>query len=180
MQNDELQALLLSVMPQWHYWIAKPFVKQVVTEEVSGGMFHCLQMLRANGEPMTMSEIARAVHCSKQQMTKTVGKLIDCGFAERVPDPADRRIIRLKLTSEGNAFIDRFQALCTDHCTHDTGGTAGILRCAENTSPHLHTPVSCGKCRPPSRVSFGNREERMILCSKNYWHLSGNISYRPV
>ncbi len=111
MQNDELQALLLSVMPQWHYWIAKPFVKQVVTEEVSGGMFHCLQMLRANGEPMTMSEIARAVHCSKQQMTKTVGKLIDCGFAERVPDPADRRIIRLKLTSEGNAFIDRFQAL---------------------------------------------------------------------
>ena len=111
MQDDELQALLQAVMPQWHYWIAKPFIKHVVTEEVSGGMLHCLQMLRVNEEPMTKSEIARMLHCSKQQVTKTVGRLIDCGFVERVPDPADRRIIRLKLREEGNAFIDRFQSL---------------------------------------------------------------------
>lgn len=113
MENSELQDLLLATLPQWHYWVAKP-MKLMLDEGISVGMYYCIQMLRAHGETMTMSEMARSVHCSKQQMTKTVNKLIECRFMERVPDPADRRIIRLGLTQEGMDFIARFHALSAE------------------------------------------------------------------
>lgn len=109
MEDRELQKLLLDIQPQWHYWIAKPF-KQMFDEGVSVGMYYCIQMLRQHGDSMTMTELARSVHCSKQQMTRTVSRLIDCRLAERISDPSDRRIIRLRLTEEGIAYTERFLA----------------------------------------------------------------------
>lgn len=113
MDHSEMQELLLATLPQWHYWVAKP-MKLMLDEGISVGMYYCMQMLRAHGKTMTMSEMARSVQCSKQQMTKTVNKLIECRFMERVPDPADRRIIRLGLTQEGEDFIARFHALSAE------------------------------------------------------------------
>lgn len=113
MENSELQELLLTTLPQWHYWVAKP-MKLMLDEGVSVGMYYCMQILRANGDTMTMSEMARSVHCSKQQMTKTVNKLIERSFMERVPDPSDRRIIRLGLTTEGTDFISRLHAMSAE------------------------------------------------------------------
>lgn len=108
-----MQELLLTTLPQWHYWVAKP-MKLMLEEGVSVGMYYCMQMLRAHGDTMTMSEMARSVHCSKQQMTRTVNKLIECRFVQRVPDPGDRRIIRLGLTEEGTGFIERFLAMSAE------------------------------------------------------------------
>lgn len=113
MENSELQELLLVTLPQWHYWVAKP-MKLMLDERISVSMYYCMQMLRAHEKTMTMSEMARSVHCSKQQMTKTVNKLIECRFMERVPDPADRRIIRLGLTQEGKDFLARFYAMSAE------------------------------------------------------------------
>lgn len=107
METRELQELLLSAMPLWHFCIAKPF-KEKLDERVSIGMYYCLRHIgKYNGE-ITMSELARQVQCPKQQMTKTVNKLIECQMVERVSDPMDRRIIRLRLTEEGMQFIDHF------------------------------------------------------------------------
>lgn len=102
-----MQELLLATMPQWHYWIDKPF-KTLLDDHVSLSMYYCIQLLREHGDTMTMSELARSTHSPKQQVTKTVDRLTECGFAERVADPSDRRIVRLKLTQEGREYIDRF------------------------------------------------------------------------
>lgn len=105
MEDRELQTVLMETQAQWNYWVAKPF-RQMFDEGVSVGMYYCLQRLRQHGDSMTMSELARSVHCSRQQMTKTVNQLIGCDFAERISDPDDRRIIRLRLTKAGIAYTE--------------------------------------------------------------------------
>ncbi len=114
MQDYTLQELILATHPLWHYWMVKPF-KQLLDEDVSVGMYYCIQTLSANGDTMTMSELAKTVHCSKQQMTKTVNKLIECGLTERIQDPTDRRIVRLKLTEEGMQFMHYFLDKVSDY-----------------------------------------------------------------
>ncbi len=103
----ELQELIMAVMPHWHCRIAKP-LRRLLDEGITPEMFFCLQRLRIRGNGMAMSELAQAVRSPKQQMTKVVDKLIEKGFAERVSDPCDRRIVRLILTDRGLAYIEQF------------------------------------------------------------------------
>lgn len=107
METRELQELLLATMPLWHIRINRPFKKQL-DERVSLGMYYCIRQIQQHNGTVTMSELARSARCPKQQMTKTVGKLIECRFAERISDPADRRVIRLRLTEEGLKFSEQF------------------------------------------------------------------------
>lgn len=107
MKTAELQELLLSTMPQWHYWIDKPF-KTLLDDSMSLGMYYCIQILIEHGDSLTMSELARFTHSPKQQITKTVDRLTECNFAERISDPSDRRIVRLKLTQQGKDYISHF------------------------------------------------------------------------
>ena len=99
--------MLLAIMPQWHYWFAKPF-KRLLDDGVSLEMYYCIQFLRLNGETMTMSELAATTGMTKQQMTKIVNRLIEHNFVERVSDPDDRRIIRLKIKDKAESYINRF------------------------------------------------------------------------
>ena len=99
--------MLLAIMPQWHYWFAKPF-KRLLDDGVSLEMYYCIQFLRLNGETMTMSELAATTGMTKQQMTKIVNRLMEHNFVERVSDPDDRRIIRLKIKDKAESYINRF------------------------------------------------------------------------
>ena len=107
MQTREMQELLLAIMPQWHCYIAKPF-KRLLDEGVSPEMYTCIRIVQESGGNITMSELARWMHMPKQQMTKLVDRLIDRQFVERVSDPDDRRIIRLRLTDRAQDYIDHF------------------------------------------------------------------------
>ena len=106
-KTGQIQEMLLAIMPRWHYWFAKPF-KRLLDDGVSLEMYYSIQFLRLNGETMTMSELAAATGMTKQQMTKIVNRLIEHSFVERVSDPDDRRIIRLKITKEALNYIDGF------------------------------------------------------------------------
>lgn len=107
MEISQMQQMLLAVLPQWHYRIAKPF-KQLLEEGVSLEMYYCIQTLRWGGGTMTMSELAQWVQMPKQQMTKMVNRLVEHRFVERVFDPADRRIIKIRVTDQALAYIDHF------------------------------------------------------------------------
>ena len=107
MNDKELQELLLTIMPHWHYHIAKPF-KQMLDSGVSPEMYFSIQLLRQNSDMLTMSELASRTRMPKQQMTKIVNKLIEYGFAERVRDSSDRRIIRLHVTEKAIEYVDNF------------------------------------------------------------------------
>ena len=103
----EIQENLLSLMPVWNYQIAKPF-KHLIDEGISIEMYYCIRTLQWNGGCATMTEIAKWTKMPKQQMTKLVNRLVQCGFVKRFDDPSDRRIVKIQLTEKATEFIDYF------------------------------------------------------------------------
>lgn len=108
MEIKKIQETLLAVLPVWNHKIEKPF-KQLLDDGVSLEMYYCIQTLQWYGA-QTMSELAHLVKMPKQQMTKMVNRLVEHGFAKRIYDPSDRRIIKIEITDSALAYIDQFLA----------------------------------------------------------------------
>ena len=107
MQPNETQELLLDIIPAWHYWFARPF-KRMLNDGVSLDMYYCIQSMRRSGRTMTMTELANFARMPKQQMSKLVDRLVEGGFAERLSDPDDRRVIRLRATGKADEYVKSF------------------------------------------------------------------------
>ena len=72
-----------------------------------------LEQLRAATETSsgaTMNEIARMQQCALSSASALVDRVIRVGFAERLSDPEDRRIIHIVPTKLGLEMLDRFDA----------------------------------------------------------------------
>ena len=54
-----------------------------------------------------MTEIGEWLYISKPNVTTLIDKLIEKGFTERLHDKQDRRIIKIKVTKKGLAFIEK-------------------------------------------------------------------------
>ena len=67
---------------------------------------------------MTMTEFAEYIHMPKHQMSKISNRLFEQDLIERIFDPADRRIIKIKVTEKAIAYMDNFRDENTD-CYHD-------------------------------------------------------------
>lgn len=99
---------LMAVLPYWHYKIDRPF-KQTQKENhaaMSLETYYCLQMLRCDG-PMTMTELARRLRLTKQQATRTIDYLYQYGLVIRLPDPEDRRLVRIEITPQAVEYLHR-------------------------------------------------------------------------
>ena len=55
-----------------------------------------------------MNEIARMQHCALSSASALADRMIRLGFAERLSDAEDRRIIRIVPTALGLQMLDRF------------------------------------------------------------------------
>ena len=65
--------------------------------------------------PRSMSDLARMLGMSKQQMTKLADKVIDMGMARRVNHPEDRRVILLEATDKAKAYMKESEAKTREH-----------------------------------------------------------------
>ncbi|WP_116245011.1 MarR family winged helix-turn-helix transcriptional regulator [Nocardiopsis sp. FIRDI 009] len=54
----------------------------------------------------TVGELAEKLGMTKQGASKAIAELQQLGYAERVPDPDDARIRRVRLTRRGHAAVD--------------------------------------------------------------------------
>lgn len=70
--------------------------------------FDLLATLRRSGEPYELlaGELAAHTMVTTGGLTKRVDRLVERGFVVRVPDAADQRQRRIRLTTEGRALID--------------------------------------------------------------------------
>src|SRR5260221_10414759 len=59
-------------------------------------------------EAMTMGELSQALDVPLSTATRIVDLLVNNNFAQRLPDPEDRRIVRVELTPTGR---EMYQAL---------------------------------------------------------------------
>ncbi|MCH1984360.1 MarR family transcriptional regulator [Ruminococcus sp. OA3] len=97
---------LLEVMPNWHSKLVRPF-RETLNKEMSLETYYCLETLKTCGLS-TMTELAQHMKVPKQQMTKLIDKLCSHGFAERMPNPDDRRVIWIRLTPKAMAYLDEY------------------------------------------------------------------------
>lgn len=62
-------------------------------------------LLRSSEEGARPSTIAERLHVAPRSATDVIDALVSKGLATRVPDPADRRAVRIHLTNEGRGTL---------------------------------------------------------------------------
>jgi DNA-binding MarR family transcriptional regulator len=93
------------------------FVAEVEREMIRQGVelnftqFLALKLLGQEA-PLTPVELARALHYNPGALTRLLDMLVQRGFVKRVPDPVDRRALRLELTTQGKALRKRVIGHC--------------------------------------------------------------------
>jgi DNA-binding MarR family transcriptional regulator len=60
----------------------------------------------ANHGPLTLGALAEHERVAPPTITKVVSKLESDGFVTRTPDPADRRVCRVVVSTEGAALLE--------------------------------------------------------------------------
>jgi DNA-binding MarR family transcriptional regulator len=61
--------------------------------------------LSRHGKPLPMGELSKALDVPLSTATRIVDGLVENGYAERVADPEDRRVVRVALTEQGRALF---------------------------------------------------------------------------
>jgi DNA-binding MarR family transcriptional regulator len=74
--------------------------------------FDILAQLERHGAPMSMGELSRRLMVSNGNVTGLIDRLAREGYVERAPDPSDRRVQMVSLTTEGTKF---FGEIAEDH-----------------------------------------------------------------
>lgn len=91
--------------------------------------------LSRRAEPMTMGELSRNLTVPLSSATRIVAWLVEFGYAQRLPDPNDRRVVRVALTEAGAAlyrgidefFMERIQRLMCNLTPEESRTFLGLL-----------------------------------------------------
>lgn len=95
--------------------------------DLNFSQFVTLKRLAEDG-PMAAGELARCVHYSPGALTRLLDKLEQQGYLQRVPDPKDRRALRLELTAAGRALNKRMLACGNAAAEHAFAGITAAER----------------------------------------------------
>jgi DNA-binding MarR family transcriptional regulator len=60
-------------------------------------------------EPITMGDLSKSLDVPLSTATRIVDKLVEHGFAQRIADVEDRRVVRISWTDEGR---EMFESVC--------------------------------------------------------------------
>ncbi len=69
--------------------------------DLSPAKFAALDHLMKAGKPVPLRVLSEGLHCVPSNMTQLMDRLEAEGLVRRLPDPADRRIVRAELTKLG-------------------------------------------------------------------------------
>jgi DNA-binding MarR family transcriptional regulator len=94
--NDAWEALLSA-----HARLMKRFAAEDIWQDLSMREYDVLYTLSKCREPVRIGELHRYVLLSQPALSRMVDRLVERGFIERCPDPADGRGVRLSLTDTG-------------------------------------------------------------------------------
>jgi DNA-binding MarR family transcriptional regulator len=74
---------------------------------VTWAQLRALRTLSRAEPPLRMSELAERLRIARRSATSLVDELAERGFVERLPDPADRRVVNVAVTPAGGALLDQ-------------------------------------------------------------------------
>lgn len=88
------------IMPMFIKEFARRQISELFKTKITLPQFLILLLLQKQGE-LKMTGLARFMKVSTAAMTGLVDRLVKYGYILRVTDPADRRIIKVRLTTKG-------------------------------------------------------------------------------
>lgn len=71
-------------------------------------LYQALEHQYDNGESISVAEAAKQLDVSMPFVSKTLKALVEKGYARRVSDENDRRLVRISVTEDGDGLIGRF------------------------------------------------------------------------
>jgi DNA-binding MarR family transcriptional regulator len=113
--DDALVVALETVLPHYHRVMRRAITVVEGEERLLFPQLRCLQALARTEGPAFAAQLARALMVTPPTMTRTLDVLVERGLVERQPDPTNRRQIALQITPEGQALVDRYEAMITAH-----------------------------------------------------------------
>ena len=84
-------------------------LRQEAEVDLTPSMLSALAMVHVNG-PLTLGELADLERVTPPTVTKIVGRLQDHELVERLPDAEDRRVCRVRTTTEGESLLAESRA----------------------------------------------------------------------
>jgi DNA-binding MarR family transcriptional regulator len=86
---------------------------EICCHGVSVSQCYALDALYRNGA-LTMGQLSDYLYLDVSTVTRVVDQLKGFGYAERVPDPGDRRVVRAELTKDGRAMVRKIRGSLAD------------------------------------------------------------------
>ncbi len=84
-------------------------LRQTADSDLSPTQASVLATVSASG-PLALGELAELERVASPTITKVIALLHEKGLVEKLTDPADRRFVRVSLTPEGQALLERTRA----------------------------------------------------------------------
>jgi DNA-binding MarR family transcriptional regulator len=84
-------------------------LRQTADTDLSPTQGSVLATISAHG-PLTLGELAERERVASPTVTKVIGMLHTRGLVSKTTDPDDRRFVRVELTAEGAALLERSRA----------------------------------------------------------------------
>lgn len=103
----QLCSLIGRIRNELHVNIEQELTRQGF--ELGFTQYVALKKLGTEG-PMTAGELARLLHHNPGALTRLLDKLEQQDYVRRVPDPDDRRALRIELTASGRTLWKRINA----------------------------------------------------------------------
>ena len=85
-------------------------LRQQSEGDVTASMLSALSSISRLG-PLTLGELASVEQVQPPSMTKIVGKLEEQGLVVREPDASDRRVTRVRVSDDGESYVERSRTL---------------------------------------------------------------------
>lgn len=105
--NFEPMALIAALTQAYHL-TSIPIDQMMTKYGLTRGMFDVLAALRRAGKPyeLTPKALSASLLLSGAGLTNRLDRLQSLDLISRLPDPSDRRSLRIALTKRGKEFVD--------------------------------------------------------------------------
>ncbi len=78
---------------------------------LSEPQYNALRILRANGKPLQVYQVAERMRTREPDITRIFDRLVRGGFVERTRGEEDRRVVWVDLTAKGRAILKNWIGL---------------------------------------------------------------------
>ena len=115
-EDEELVRVLEATIPRYLRALRRAVERAEGPGRLTMPQVRCLQAIACSptGETLT-SKLARHMGVSAPSVSSMIDGLVERSLVERLPNPSNRRQVRLLMTEEGRELLRRYDGVVADH-----------------------------------------------------------------